>query len=63
MSNQIRIFNSPYHFASERKYQRTQKISFTYLDNLFSDDYLNVDDERLLLIFITNLFHKRTVTN
>jgi hypothetical protein len=63
MSNRIKIFNSSFHFIHGRKCQRTQKISLTYLDNLLSDDYLNVDDERLFLIFLTNLFHKKTVTN
>jgi hypothetical protein len=58
MSNQIRIFNSPFHFIPERKWHRTQKISLTYLDNLLSDDYLNVDDERLLLIFYPTYFTK-----
>ncbi len=47
----MEIFNSPYHFASERKYQRTQKISLTYLDNLLLNDYLNGNVERKYIIF------------
>jgi len=47
----MEIFNSPYHFVSERKYQRTQKISLTYLDNLLLNDYLNGNVERKYIIF------------
>jgi hypothetical protein len=50
MSNRIKIFNSSRHFIRERKCQRTQKISLTYLDNLPFSDYLQVYAEKMFYI-------------